>query len=110
MMSFHSVVLPKTSFSDYSHIKPPTDKTQKHVLKYSNEIISLYKVTLQLKEHRWDTEYSLLRKVWSYKHTSRVSLSWLTAVSNSGSIVSSPGNPGGGLAPSFSATVCGAAI
>jgi hypothetical protein len=42
-MSFHSVVLPKTSFSDYSHIKPPTDKTQKHVLKYSNEIISLYK-------------------------------------------------------------------
>jgi hypothetical protein len=56
-MSFHSVVsikhfLPKTSFSDYSHIKPPTDKTQKHVLKYSNEIISLYKVTLQLKEHR----------------------------------------------------------
>lgn len=57
MMSFHSVVFhqtffAKTSFSDYSHIKPPTDKTQKHVLKYSNEIISLYKVTLQLKEHR----------------------------------------------------------
>jgi hypothetical protein len=56
-MSYHSVVFhqtffAKTSFSDYSHIKPPTDKTQKHVLKYSNEIISLYKVTLQLKEHR----------------------------------------------------------
>jgi hypothetical protein len=38
--------------------------------------------------------------VWSYKHTSRVSLSWLTAVGNSGSIVSSPAT----------ATICRAAI
>lgn len=32
----------------------------------------------------------------------------LTAVSNSGSIVSNPGNPGGGASESFSDTACGA--
>ena len=33
---------------------------------------------------------------------------FLTAVSNSGSIVSNPGNPGGGASESFSDTACGA--
>ena len=37
-----------------------------------------------------------------------VSLPWLTAVSSKGSMVSRPGNPGGGVSESFSDTVWGA--
>ena len=35
---------------------------------------------------------------------------FLTAVSNRGSIVSNPGNPGGGVSESFSDTACGAEV
>lgn len=41
--------------------------------------------------------------------TSTVNRPWCTAVNSRGSIVSSPGNPGGGVLESFSSNVCGAA-